>query len=176
MKKTLKFFSLAAIILVGTFSASAADKNIQVMSPDGHIVASITAGKTLSYSVFHDGNCLMKDSRIEMKLTDGTVYGGGKLQKFSRRSANETFRPVAYKRAEVRDHYNELTLSYKDCDVIFRAYDDCIAYRFVSKSKSPSKLRARLRSSTLQGTGTPGPDSHGTSLNRPLRISMSTLH
>ena len=120
MKKTLKIFALAAMVLLGGFAASAADKNIQVMSPDGHIVASITAGKTLSYAVYCDGDCLLKDSKVEMKLTDGTVYGGGKLQKFTRRSVDETFKAIAYKKAEVRDHYNELTLSYKNCDVVFR--------------------------------------------------------
>ena len=142
MKKTLKIIVTAAIVMIGSIVASAADKNVQVMSPDGHVVASITAGKNLSYSVFYDGDCLLKESRIEMKLTDGTVYGGGKLQKFTRRSANETFKAIAYKRAEVKDHYNELTLSYKNCDVIFRAYEDCIAYRFVSKSKKAFKVKS----------------------------------
>ena len=56
MKRTLKIFALAAMVLLGGFAASAADKNIQVMSPDGHIVASITAGKHLSSSVFYDGD------------------------------------------------------------------------------------------------------------------------
>ncbi|MBR5035221.1 MAG: glycoside hydrolase family 97 protein [Bacteroidales bacterium] len=142
MKKTLKIIVTAAIVMIGTLVASAADKNVQVMSPDGKVVASITAGKNLSYSVFYDGDCLMKDSRIEMKLTDGTVYGGGKLQKFTRRSANETFKAIAYKKTEVKDHYNELTLSFKNCDVIFRAYDDCIAYRFVSKSRKGFKVKS----------------------------------
>ena len=151
MKRILKIFAIAALALSMSVAAFAADKNIQVMSPDGHIVANITAGKTLSYTVFHDGDCLMKNSRIEMRLTDGTVYGGGKLQKFSRRSANETFRPVAYKRAEVRDHYNEVTLCYKDCDVIFRAYDDCIAYRFISKSKKAFKVKSETAEFNFAG-------------------------
>ena len=142
MKQIRKFFVAAAIVLMGPLAASAADKNVQVMSPDGHLVASITAGKTLAYSVFCDGDCLLKDSRIEMRLTDGSVYGEGKMKQFSRRSVNETFKAIAYKRAEVKDHYNELTLSYKNCDVIFRAYDDCIAYRFVSKSKKPFKVKS----------------------------------
>ena len=142
MKKTLKIIVTAAIVMIGSLVASAADKNVQVMSPDGNVVASITAGKNLSYSVFYDGDCLLKDSRIEMKLTDGTVYGSGKLQKFTRRSVNETFKAIAYKKAEVKDHYNELTLSFKNCDVIFRAYDDCIAYRFVSKSKKAFKVKS----------------------------------
>jgi alpha-glucosidase len=142
MKKTLQLFVMAALVLLGTVAASAADKKIQVMSPDGHIVANITAGKNLTYSVFYDGDCLLKDSKIEMKLTDGNVYGSGKMQKFTRRSVNDKFRPVAYKRAEVIDHFNELTLSYKNCDVVFRAYDDCIAYRFVSKSKKAFKVKS----------------------------------
>ena len=142
MKATIKIIVTAAIVMIGSIMASAADKNVQVMSPDGHIVASITAGKHLSYSVFYDGDCLLKDSRLEMKLTDGTVYGGGKLQKFTRRSVNDTFKAIAYKRAEVTDHYNELTLSFKNCDVVFRAYDDCIAYRFVSKSKKAFKVKS----------------------------------
>ena len=142
MKQTLKIFALAALLLLVCPAAFAASKNIQLMSPDGHIVANITAGKTLSWAVYYDGECLLQDSRVEMKLTDGTVYGGGKLQKFSRRSADETFAAIAYKRAEVHDHYNELTLCYKNCDVIFRAYDDCIAYRFVSKSKKPFKVQS----------------------------------
>ena len=142
MKKTLKFFVMAAFALSICVAASAAGKNIQVMSPDGSLVANITAGKSLSYSVFCDGNCLLKDSRIEMKLTDGSVYPGEKLQKFTRRNVDEKFKAIAYKRAEVKDHYNELTLSYKNCDVIFRAYDDCITYRFVSKSKKPFKVKS----------------------------------
>ena len=142
MKQTLKIFALAALLLLVCPTAFAASKNIQLMSPDGHIVANVTAGKTLSWAVYYDGECLLQDSRVEMKLTDGTVYGGGKLQKFSRRSADETFAAIAYKRAEVHDHYNELTLCYKNCDVIFRAYDDCIAYRFVSKSKKPFKVQS----------------------------------
>ena len=142
MKQTLKIFALAALLLLVCPAAFAASKNIQLMSPDGHIVANVTAGKTLSWAVYYDGECLLQDSRVEMKLTDGTVYGGGKLQKFSRRSADETFAAIAYKRAEVHDHYNELTLCYKNCDVIFRAYDDCIAYRFVSKSKKPFKVQS----------------------------------
>ena len=142
MKMRQILFIAAVILCMGSLSVYGADKNIQVMSPDGHVVANVTAGKTLSYSVFYDGDCLMKDSRVEMKLTDGTAYGVGKLQRFTRRSVDETFKVIAYKKAEVRDKYNELTLSYKNCDVIFRAYDDCIAYRFVSKSKKPFKVQS----------------------------------
>ena len=43
-----------------------------------------------------------------------------------------------YRANELRDYYNELTLRFKkDWNVEFRAYNDGIAYRFVSRSKKP---------------------------------------
>lgn len=43
-----------------------------------------------------------------------------------------------YRASELRDHYNELTLRFKkDWNVEFRAYNDGIAYRFVSRAKKP---------------------------------------
>ncbi len=143
MKQTLKIIFAAAVLLLWSgLSLSAADKKIQVMSPDGRLTVNITSGKTLSYSVYYDGDELLSPSQIKMQLADGTVYGGGKLQKFTRSSADNTFKTIAYKRAEVRDHYNQIVLSYKHCDVIFRAYDDCAAYRFVSKSKKDFKVKS----------------------------------
>ena len=43
-----------------------------------------------------------------------------------------------YRANELRDHYNELTLRFKKAwNVEFRAYDDGIVYRFVSRAKKP---------------------------------------
>ena len=40
----------------------------------------------------------------------------------------------------MRENYNQLTLTFKTFDLVFRAYDAGIAYRFVSKSKAPFKV------------------------------------
>ena len=45
MKKTLKFFSLAAVVLMGTLSAFAADKNIQVSTRDTLVVQTRESNK-----------------------------------------------------------------------------------------------------------------------------------
>ena len=41
-----------------------------------------------------------------------------------------------FKRAQVRDRYNELTLSTDTYSIVFRAYDDGVAYRFVAGGKA----------------------------------------
>lgn len=49
----------------------------------------------------------------------------------STRSVDDTFDAPVYKRARVRDNFNELTLRFRNnYNIVFRAYDDGAAYRF----------------------------------------------
>lgn len=124
---------LAAAILGAAFPSFAKDGNYQVSSPDGHITASVTVGENISYTVSRDEQTLIAPSTISMNLSDGIVFGqNDKVRKTMRSSFDETFPTVAYKKAEVRDNYNQILLNFKEFSLIFRAYDDGVAYRFVS--------------------------------------------
>ena len=131
MKKSI-LSALLCAIAVSAFAA--APKPQTLKSPDGSIV--VTVDK-FSYSVTADGKQVLAPSAISMTLADGTVYGGdAKLLKTLRTSVDKTVNPVIYKKKEVRQNYNEMTLVYKAFNLVFRAYDDAVAYRFVSKSKT----------------------------------------
>lgn len=124
---------LAAAILGAAFPSFAKNRDYQVSSPDGHITASVTVGENISYTVSRDGQTLITPSTISMNLSDGIVFGqNDKVRKTMRSSFDETFPTVAYKKAEVRDNYNQILLNFKEFSLIFRAYDDGVAYRFVS--------------------------------------------
>lgn len=124
---------LAAAILGAAFPSFAKNRDYQVNSPDGHITASVTVGENISYTVSRDGQTLIAPSTISMNLSDGIVFGqNDKVRKTVRASFDETFPTVAYKKAEVRDNYNQILLNFKEFSLIFRAYDDGVAYRFVS--------------------------------------------
>lgn len=126
-------FSIAAAFLFAATSSFAKDGNYQVSSPDGHITVSVTVGENISYTVSRDGQTLIAPSTISMNLSDGIVFGqNDKVRKTVRASFDETFPTVAYKKAEVRDNYNQILLNFKEFSLIFRAYDDGVAYRFVS--------------------------------------------
>ncbi len=120
MKKTLV---LITAIMVAT-GASAAPKDFTLSSPDGGLEVKITAGDRISWSLYHGGTCLVTPSEVSMTLEDGTVYGTGKFR--------------ASKGSE--DDNNSLTFRFKECDLIFKAFDDGVAYRFVSRSKIPFKV------------------------------------
>lgn len=124
---------LAAAILGAAFPSFAKNRDYQVSSPDGHITVSVTVGENISYTVSRAGQTLIAPSTISMNLSDGIVFGqNDKVRKTMRSSFDETFPTVAYKKAEVRDNYNQILLNFKEFSLIFRAYDDGVAYRFVS--------------------------------------------
>lgn len=123
--------SLAAALMV--ISAFAAPKDYVLRSPDEKLLVTIETGNGISYTLKHDGDLLLDRSEIGMYMTDGTVFGGYlNVKKASTRTVSETIKAIMYKKAEIKDEFNELTLKFKDFSLIFRAYDDGMAYRFVS--------------------------------------------
>ena len=130
MKKTLL---LMATLLVA-FGAQA--KDYVLKSPDGKIVVTVFEGNHVSYSVEREGIRLLAPSQISMTLVGGYMYGGKDSFKASRKSVDQMIPARNFKRAQVRDHYNELTLSTGTYDLVFRAYDDGVAYRFVAGGKA----------------------------------------
>jgi len=140
MKNTTTILLVLAFIL---FCPSLdAQKQFNLKSPDGKISTDISVGNTIEYSVSHNGDLMLAKSPLSMTLEDGISFGvNSRLSGSSTRTVNETFNAPVYKRKTVTDHYNELTLKFKDgFNVIFRAYDDGIAYRFVSALKKPFKV------------------------------------
>ena len=135
--------TFAALLIA--VSAFAAPKNYELKSPDGKLSVSVEAGEGISYTLTHGGDLLMKDSHLGMYMTDGTVFGGIQpVKKVSRRSVSSTIPAFMYKKAEVKDEFNEMTLKFKKFSVIFRAYDDGMAYRFVSHLKEPSQVEMEM--------------------------------
>ncbi len=117
---------------------TAAAKNFTLSSPDGHLQADIAVGKTIAYSVSRSGSELVAPSTISMSLDGGKSFGvDPHLTGVSKRSVNESIDASFYKRAKVQDNFNELTLRFRDdYHIIFRAYDDGIAYRFMYTGKN----------------------------------------
>ena len=130
MKKVIMWMAALAV----AFAAQA--KDYVVKSPDGKIVVTVTSGEHVSYSIDRDGVKLLAPSKISMSLVGGYRYGGKDSFKATRKTVDQTIPAKNFKRAKVRDHYNEMTLSTGTYDLVFRAYDDGVAYRFVAGGKA----------------------------------------
>ena len=133
----------AAASVLALLPVSAKDMAYKVVSPDGHLSATVTVGQTVSYSVSRDDVDLIGASRISMTLSGGVVFGeNDKVRKVKKASVDQTLPAVAYKKAQVRDNYNEISLIFKEFSLSFRAYDEGVAYRFTSSLKEDSKVLA----------------------------------
>ena len=122
-----------------SYIAAAADtpKSYTVQSPDGKLKAVVELNDKLTYQIIHENDVIIAPSAISMQLEGGEVLGKDpQLKNTAVRPVNKLIEAPFYKRKLVKDAYNELVLNFKgDYSVIFRAYDEGIAYRFVTSKK-----------------------------------------
>ena len=126
------------LLLAATCAFAAKQKTYTVASPDKQVSATVTVGEDgILYTVQRGENQLLAPSKISMTLSDGIVYGlaGDKVRKVRSQSGSAVKDAILYKKAQVVDNYNQIVLEFKDFNLIFRAYDDGVAYRFVGKRK-----------------------------------------
>ncbi|MFL9483265.1 glycoside hydrolase family 97 protein [Chitinophagaceae bacterium LWZ2-11] len=128
---------LKLTILVCLCSQVHAQKSFQLMSPSGNNVIHIQAGRELKWQVEHNSQAILDSSALSMKLQSGEVLGNDVVILSSeQRRMNETFNAYNYKKDQIVNQCNELVLNCKgDYGVIFRAYNDGVAYRFFTKKK-----------------------------------------
>ena len=145
-RKSIIKASAALLLALGATSIDMIARDYELRSPDGQLCLKISAEEQLTWSLRHEDDLMIADSPISMTLTDGTVLGRGKERPRVRKSsADELIRTVIYRKDEVRDHYNQLTLSYRKFDLVFRAYDSGAAYRFLLK---PAGIQASDKASS----------------------------
>ena len=132
-----------------------AQKQYTLQSPDGKITVTVSEDEIgemnserseywLYYSIKHEKTAVLDKSAIAMQIDNGKTLGiSSKPSIISAKtqSVNQTVKAPFYKRAEIRDQYNELTLRFKgNYKVIFRAYNEGVAYRFETEFKKPFKV------------------------------------
>ncbi len=149
----MKYY-LPALFMLIAFVAAAVSKPILLKSPDGKIVVSIETDKQLLYSVTVNGVQIIAPSAVAMTLNNGMVAGKamqGVKTKFS--TMDETLTPVVrVKNATVRNHYNQVEISTRqNYSVIFRVYDDGLAWRFVTRFDKPVRVLDEKASFVFSG-------------------------
>ncbi|MBC7350483.1 MAG: glycoside hydrolase family 97 protein [Candidatus Aminicenantes bacterium] len=150
MKKSALLI-LIVFLLSGSWNGSwlqgqgRASNNISLTSPDNRLEVKIELRDQISYSVYFNGQQILAPSPISLTINDNVILGRRPvLENAARTSADETINPpVREKRAVIKDKYNQVNLKFRgNFGVIFRAYDDGIAYRFYTGYRVPIKVRS----------------------------------
>ena len=142
--------------------ASAAPASV-LKSPDGRIELKVDLSSKIYYSVNFGGVALLKPSPLALELGDGTILGANPGLKDSqqREQRGEIQLPWG-KNKVLADVYNEIELRFAgDFSVVFRAYNDGVAYRFRTTRTGEIIVRAE----ELQWNLTEGGQVWGTDYN-----------
>lgn len=142
MRSFIKIF-LFACCTTGATASMAAQKQFTLLSPDGKIKVNVSVDKTIGYSVFHGSDLMLDYAPISLTLSDGRVFGiDSHLSRAKTRSVDQVIESPFYKKREITDRFNELSLPFREgFSVVFRAYDDGIAYRFVYEGETPITVK-----------------------------------
>jgi alpha-glucosidase len=163
MNKASLFLSMLLLLAVSAF----AQKQYTLQSPDGKITVTVSEDEhvvmglmnspnpdkrsyefqeyRLCYSVKHEETIVLDKSEIAMHIDNGRTLGVSSkpsITSAKTKSVDQIIKAPFYKRTEIRDQYNELVLNFKgNYKVIFRAYNEGVAYRFQTDLKKPFEVR-----------------------------------
>jgi len=132
MKKILSI--ILAIIVISCNS-----NNKYLSSPDGKININFKIDNGVaSYSVKKNNSVIINDSEMGILFSDGTDLSSNlTINSSSQKSFNEDWHPIYGEEEKINNHYNELRISLtnqkNEFDIIFRAYDDGIAFKYVQR-------------------------------------------
>lgn len=129
--------NILLVLLCLFLSGTAKSERVELSSPDGSIKAIIELGDKIHYSVYYNGEQLLKDCWLRMELRDGILGADPKLLSKKTNAVKEVLRrEIPFKNAGVKNEYNSLRLNFKgNYAVEFRAFDDGVAYRFITDRK-----------------------------------------
>lgn len=125
------------------FAVSLLAQTQTLKSPDGKLQVNVEISDKVNFSVSHEQTEVVAPSPVSMTLTDGTVWGvNPKLKNKKSQSVNQKISTPIYKKSVIEDVYNELILNFKgNYSLIFRAYDQGVAYRFAATLKDEIQVK-----------------------------------
>lgn len=136
--KKLCLAILSLLLLSGNASFAAKEKKYVLSSPDGTLKVEISAGNELVYQVMHGNDTILSHSNIGLVLENGTIVGKTpRITGERRRKIKDNIESPFYRFKEFVATGNELDLKLKGgFGIIFRAYNEGVAYRFYTTQSS----------------------------------------
>jgi len=133
-----KLIGLFIVLLMSSSILSAQkSKSFELKSPDSKIALKLEVGAKMLWSVQNDGQQIIAPSAISMLLESGEVLGdNAKISSSKTEKIDQPIAAINYKKTTIQNQFNQLTFNCKgDFGVVFRVFNDGVAYRFFTKKK-----------------------------------------
>jgi alpha-glucosidase len=144
MKK--KFLSA---ILIGLSLNAYCTDTLSVCSPSGRICVKIWMKNELNFRIYENGISILEPSKANLLLTNNESFSDkNSIKSHSIKKMNSVIiSPVPEKRKRIKDQYNLLSIVFrKPYKIEIRAYDDGVAYRFLTFFKDSITVQNEVAS------------------------------
>ena len=175
MKHFITLVSALLMALMPQHGEAVGKKNHYLTSSDGRTTVSVTGETPLMYSVTRDNQTIVAFSPISLTLDNGIIINRVVKAGRPRRLTEEIDAPF-WRQPHFSATCNELTLTLNDgFQLIFRAYNDGVAYRFRYTKKTPLKIVNEQATFAFEGD----PQvwlAHSTNERNPFAMAFQNLY
>jgi alpha-glucosidase len=138
MKKSIGYY---CVLLLGALIISSCTKQTALVlkSPDENLTISVSSPSKLCYNVNYKGSKLIGNAPLGFILKDGDTFKENlRVTKTKTNTVDEPYEIVFGKRKQVRNHCNELLISFEEknapkrkIQLEIRAYNEAVAFRYL---------------------------------------------
>lgn len=126
--KTYLIGMVAAALMAFQVSA----ETFKLSSPDGKLQTEVSDGAKLTLNISADGKKLLDNVEFAMLTDKGDMGKNSTALSCDYSNHRGTIDTVWGIEKSVKDEYNQMVINFKKFKVVVRAFDDAVAYRFVS--------------------------------------------
>lgn len=129
MNKKLLTYLLVSVFCISTAFA----EQYEVVSPNNVLKIKLNINNGTTYEIWHADTQLINSSAIGLNLSNGTIIGAGTVKSTRTKAVNNQINVLIGKNKTLTEAYNELIVDFNEnYSLIVRAYNEGIAYRFVT--------------------------------------------
>ena len=141
LMKNLKLFA-CLVLFFGISNSYSQKTNFEVVSPNGELKIAINLGDKIYYSILSANEELASKNHLGLVLKNETLGLNPKVEGSKNGKVNEVIKPaIPLKFSTVPNSYNYLLLNFKGgYSVEFRAFDEGVAYRFITAKKGEIEI------------------------------------
>lgn len=127
---------IAVLFYISAAFASVSEAKVEVKSPDNHLKLVLDCKDSLAYSVYYKDKRIIKPSAIGMQIQNHRLGINPKVKDVKKQSVDKEINPLYGKFNTLEEKYNEVTVIFNgNYSLILRAYNEGLAYRFVTDIK-----------------------------------------
>lgn len=132
---------LVCCLMLGS-GLRAAEQELPVSSPSGRLELVVKVDQGIGWTLYYEKEVVSSSPGMALHLEEYGVLGAQpRLKTIHLQNHRDLVSSPFYKKAEIEEAYNELRLDFRgDYSVVFRMYDQGMAYRFETRLKGEVKV------------------------------------